>query len=74
MKNNMYVTLLDDKYHCLLPGRIYKCIPREELIDKINWMLIYYDVYKGILHGKILDEQVKEWDLEKILDAIDIKI
>jgi hypothetical protein len=74
VNTNPYLTLLDDDYYCLLPGHIYKHIPYINWVEDINWMIVYYDVYKAIMANKITDDQVKDWDLKDILDIIEVRV
>ena len=65
---DMYLNKIGDKWYALLPNRQYKEIPYHYLAEKIDWSVVYYKVYDNLLRGIITDENLRDWDLEKIFE------
>lgn len=65
---SMYLNKINNKWHALLPNRQYKEIPYINWVEDINWSIVYYKIYDNLLHGIITDENLRDWDLEKIFE------
>lgn len=65
---DMYLNKIGDKWYALLPNHQYKEIPYHYWIEEIDWSVVYYKVYDNLLRGIITDENLRDWDLEKIFE------
>jgi len=75
MENNSYLMKgSDDNWYCLLPNHIYKKIPGINIMEDIDWYIVYYKVYEALCRNKLTDEDILYWDLAQILEVIDIRI
>jgi len=72
--NNPYISQRNKIWYCMLPNRCYREIPYINWVKDINWSVIYYKVYQGLIQEKLTYRQMQEWPIEKILEAIDVKI
>lgn len=73
--NSPYIFQKDAIWYCMLPNRCYKEIPCIDWVEDINWSVVYYKVYQGLIQEKITYQQMKNWPINKILEvAADIKI
>lgn len=63
---NSYL-LRDDNgdWFALLPNNRYKKIPYINWVEDIDWAIIYYRVYKSLLHNVINDLDLINWPIEK---------
>lgn len=52
----------------MLPNRCYREIPHVDLVESVNWSVIYYKVYQSLIQEKITYKQMQEWPIEKILE------
>lgn len=65
---DMYLNKIDDKWYALLPNHQYKEIPYHYWVENIDWSVVYYKIYDNLLRGIITDENLRDWDLEKIFE------
>lgn len=72
--NSPYVFEKNNTWYCALPGRCYKEIPYVNWVEDINWSVIYYKVYQSFIQEKITFKELQEWPIEKILEAVDVRV
>lgn len=65
---SMYLNKIGNKWYALLPNRQYKEIPYINWVEDIDWSITYYKIYDNLLRGIITDENLRDWDLEKIFE------
>ena len=75
INTNPYIFQKDGCWYCMLPNRCYRQIEYINLVEDINWSVVYYKVYQSLIQEKITYKQMREWPIEKILEvAADIKV
>lgn len=73
--NNPYIFQENDQWYCMLPNRTYKQVPYINWVEDVDWCIIYYRVFNSLLDNTITDIELRNWDLEKILDvAADVRL
>ena len=75
VSTNPYIFQKDGYWYCMLPNRCYRQIEHINLVEDINWSVVYYKVYQSLIQEKITYKQMRKWPIEKILEvAADIKV
>ena len=73
--SNPYIFQENDQWYCMLPNRNFKPVPYINWVEDIDWNVIYYKVFSSLLDGSISDIELRDWDLEKVLEvAADIRL